>query len=69
MKRTDIRRGLAAVLATLTLVQGTSLAALAAEADLTEVTAAAEEAVVLNETQPVLRSRFFLTHWLPTKTR
>ena len=35
MKRTDIRRGLAAVLATLTLVQGTSLAALAAEADLT----------------------------------
>lgn len=56
MKRTDIRRGLAAVLATLTLVQGTSLAALAAEADLTEVTAAAEEAVVLNETQPVLRN-------------
>lgn len=45
MKRTDIRRGLAAVLATLTLVQGTSLAALAAEADLTEVTEAAEEAV------------------------
>lgn len=45
MKRTDIRRGLAAVLATLTLVQGTSLAALAAEADLIEVTEAAEEAV------------------------
>lgn len=45
MKRTDIRRGLAAVLATLTLVQGTSLAALAAEADLTKVTEAAEEAV------------------------
>lgn len=45
MKRTDIRRGLAAVLATLTLVQGTSLAALAAEADLTEVTEATEEAV------------------------
>lgn len=56
MKRTDIRRGLAAVLATLTLVQGTSLAALAAEADLTKVTEAAEEAVVLNETQPVLRN-------------
>ncbi len=45
MKRTDIRRGLAAVLATLTLVQGTSLAALAAEADLIEVTEATEEAV------------------------
>lgn len=45
MKCTDIRRGLAAVLATLTLVQGTSLAALAAEADLIEVTEAAEEAV------------------------
>lgn len=45
MKCTDIRRGLAAVLATLTLVQGTSLAALAAEADLIEVTEATEEAV------------------------
>lgn len=51
MKRTDIRRGLAAVLATLTLVQGTSLAALAAEADLTEVTEATEEAVVFAEPQ------------------
>ncbi|MBT9685876.1 hypothetical protein [Pseudoflavonifractor sp. MCC625] len=51
MKRTDIRRGLAAVLATLTLVQGTSLAALAAEADLTEVTEAAEEAVAFAEPQ------------------
>ncbi len=51
MKRTDIRRGLAAVLATLTLVQGTSLAALAAEADLTEVTEATEEAVAFAEPQ------------------
>ena len=51
MKRTDIRRGLAAVLATLTLVQGTSLAALAAEADLTKVTEAAEEAVAFDAPQ------------------